>query len=276
MTNRTKTHQITLDFYTLNDLRTIAKTLPRLELHPGVVEKIEAGAQFVLEKAAEDRYIYGTNTGFGSLCETRVEDEEMELLQYNHVISHAVGVGEIVPESLSRLMMFIKFLTFRTGHTGISMAPVQRLMDMWNNDIMPAIPKKGTVGASGDLAPLAHMALPLLGLGKVHYKGEVVEAAGVLQEMGWEPLKLKPKEGLALTNGVQYINARGAQCLIRIEEMMKTADLFASMSSQAFSTSETFYQAPLPRNHLPPGTQNRGGQHAQGAGRQQPSRTAYL
>ncbi|VAW37371.1 Histidine ammonia-lyase [hydrothermal vent metagenome] len=241
MTNQTQIHQVTLDYYSLDDLRTIAKNLPRLKLHPDVITKIETGAAFVLEKAAEDRYIYGTNTGFGSLCETRVENEEMEMLQYNHVVSHAVGVGEIVPESLSRLMMFIKFLTFRTGHTGISMAPVQRLIDMWNNDIMPAIPKKGTVGASGDLAPLAHMALPLLGLGKVHYKGELVETAVILQEMDWKPLKLKPKEGLALTNGVQYINARGAQCLMRIEEMMQTADLFAAMSSQAFSTSETFY-----------------------------------
>ena len=244
MTHQTNTHQVTLDYYKLNDLRIIVDTIPRLELHPDVIAKIVAGAQFVLEKAAEDRYIYGTNTGFGSLCETRVENEEMEMLQFNHVVSHAVGVGEIVPEKLSRLMLFVKLLTFRTGHTGISMAPVQRLIDMWNHDIVPAIPKKGTVGASGDLAPLAHMALPLLGLGKVYYKGEIVESAGVLEKMGWEPLRLKPKEGLALTNGVQYINSRGALALMRIEEMIKVADLFASMSSQAFSTSETFYQAP--------------------------------
>jgi histidine ammonia-lyase len=244
MSRKQETHHISLDYYRLSDLRRVIDTRPELALHPDVEAKIAAGARFVLKKAAEDRYIYGTNTGFGSLCETRVENEEMEELQYNHVVSHAVGVGEIVPERISRLMMLVKLLTFRGGHTGISLEPVRRLLDFWNNDIIPAIPKRGTVGASGDLAPLAHMALPLLGLGKVHYKGEIVDSAPVLQEMGWKPIRLKPKEGLALTNGVQYINATGADCLMRIEEMVKIADLLASMSSQAFSASETFYQAP--------------------------------
>ena len=244
MSNKREVHHISFDYYRLGDLRRIVDTRPDLALQPTVEAKIAAGAQFVLKKAAEDRYIYGTNTGFGSLCETRVENEEMEELQYNHVISHAVGVGEIVPERISRLMLLIKLLTFRTGHTGISLEPVNRLLDFWNHDIVPAIPKRGTVGASGDLAPLAHMALPLLGLGKVHYEGKVVDAGPVLEKMGWAPIRLKPKEGLALTNGVQYINANAAACLMRIEEMVKIADLLASLSSQAFSTSETFYQAP--------------------------------
>lgn len=236
-------HQVSFDYYRLGDLRRIVDTRPDLALSSEVAAKIAAGARFVLEKAAEDRYIYGTNTGFGSLCETRVENEEMEELQYNHVVSHAVGVGEIVPERISRLMLLIKLLTFRSGHTGISLDPVNRLLEFWNHDIIPAIPKRGTVGASGDLAPLAHMALPLLGLGKVYYQGEVVDAGPVLEKMGWVPIRLKPKEGLALTNGVQYINANAAACLIRIDEMVKVADLLASLSSQAFSTSETFYQA---------------------------------
>ncbi|RMG96161.1 MAG: histidine ammonia-lyase [Chloroflexi bacterium] len=239
-----ETHAITLDFYTLDDLRAIIENRPRLTLSPEVEAKIDAGAQFVLRKGAEDRYIYGVNTGFGSLCETRVEAEEMEQLQYNHVVSHAVGVGEIVSERISRLVMFIKLLTFRTGNTGISVRTVKRMLDFWNNDVIPTIPKKGTVGASGDLAPLAHMALPLLGLGQVHFRGEIVPADVALAEMGWEPIRLLPKEGLALTNGVQYINANAVNSLLEIEDFVKAADVLAALSAQAFSASETFYQAP--------------------------------
>jgi histidine ammonia-lyase len=238
-----KTHQLSLKFYTVEDLHELVETKPYLKLDREVEAKIRAGAQFVEDKAKEDTYIYGVNTGFGSLCETRVAAEAMEKLQFNHIVSHACGVGEIVPEHISRLVLLIKLLTFRTGHTGISLDPVNRLLDLWNNDIIPAIPKRGTVGASGDLAPLAHMALPLVGLGKVHLRGQVVEAAQALREMGWEPVKLKPKEGLALTNGVQYINAIAAFCVLKVGQLVKCADVIAALSIQAFSGSRTFYQA---------------------------------
>ena len=235
-------HQLSLNFYTLHDFAMIQETRPYLQLSPEVEAKIVAGSRFVLEIAQQDRYTYGVNTGFGSLCETRVEPDEMPALQLKHLISHACGVGEIVPESLSRLVMFIKLLTFRTGNTGISLEIVNRMLDFWNHDIIPTIPKKGTVGASGDLAPLAHLALPLVGMGSVHYRGQIVEAAEVLQELGWEPLQLKPKEGLALTNGVQYINAYAVQSLIRAEELIKSAEVIAAMSIQGFSAAKTFYQ----------------------------------
>jgi len=238
-----ETHYISLKFYSVEDLHHLIETRAYLKLDREVEERIHACAQFVLDKAKSDTYIYGVNTGFGSLCETRVAADEMEKLQFNHVVSHACGVGEIVPEEISRLVMLVKLLTFRTGHTGISLKPVNRLLDHWNNDIIPAIPKRGTVGASGDLAPLAHMALPLLGLGKVHFRGQVVESAKVLQEMNWKPLTLQPKEGLALTNGVQYINAIGAHCVMNVSQLVKTADVIASLSIQAFSASQTFYQA---------------------------------
>lgn len=235
-------HQVTLDFYTLDDIRKVVDERPQLALSDEVRQRIDRGAEFVLEKAAEDRYIYGVNTGFGSLCETRVESTEMETLQFNHVVSHAVGVGENVPERISRIAMLIKLLTFRAGRTGISRTPVERFVELWNRDIIPAIPKKGTVGASGDLAPLAHMGLPLLGLGEVHYNGSVVPTRDVMDVLGWEPMRLKPKEGLAITNGVQYINAIAVDCLIQIEELVRAADVLASLSAQAFSTSRTFYQ----------------------------------
>ena len=241
--NRKQTSKISLDYYSLDSLRSLVEGRPRLSLTSEVEEKVEAGARYVQAKIQEDRYIYGVNTGFGSLCETRVAPDEVEQLQYNHIVSHACGVGEFVPEDISRLTMAIKLLTFRTGHTGITVSTVNRLIDFWNNDIIPAIPKKGTVGASGDLAPLAHMALPLLGLGKVHFDGKIVDAGPVLKAMNWKPITLGPKEGLALTNGVQYINALAAHCLMRIGDLIKCADIIAAMSIQAFSASRTFYQA---------------------------------
>ncbi len=236
-------HEISLDYYTLTDLRRLVDSRPRLGLSSQVKARIESGAAFVARKAQEDRYIYGVNTGFGSLCETRVRADEMEALQHNHVTSHAVGVGELAPERISRLAMLVKLLTFRTGNTGISLAPVNRMLDFWNHDIIPAIPKKGTVGASGDLAPLAHMALPLLGLGRMHVNGEVSAACEVLRDRQWEPLRLQPKEGLALTNGVQFLNAIAADCLMRLEELIACADVLTALSCQAFSASRTFYHA---------------------------------
>jgi len=236
-------HHLSLRYYTLDDLRRLIETKPLLKLDPEVADKIQSGARFVQDKAAQDMYIYGVNTGFGSLCETRVAPDEVERLQYNHVVSHACGVGAAAPESISRLTMLIKLLTFRTGHTGVSLSVVNRLLDFWNNDVIPATPRKGTVGASGDLAPLAHMALPLLGLGKVFFRGQSVDASRALEEMGWRPLRLKAKEGLALTNGVQYINAFAAQSLMQAGELIDGADLIAALSIQAFSCSRTFYQA---------------------------------
>ena len=236
-------HQISLDFYSLNEFRQVIEALPPLALNDEVAGRIGQGARYVQEKAEQDIHIYGVNTGFGSLCETRIGADEVELLQYNHVVSHACGVGEAVPERIVRLMMLIKLLTFRTGHTGISLPTVQRLLDFWNAGLIAVVPKRGTVGASGDLAPLAHLALPLLGLGQVSYRGEVRPAREALAQAGFEPLRLKAKEGLALTNGVQYINAIAIDCLLQAEELVRCADVIASLSVQAFSASQTFYQA---------------------------------
>ena len=236
-------HILTLDPYTLDDLRALLATRPLLRLSPEVERRIETGAQYVQKKAREDRYIYGVNTGFGSLCETRIETQDMGRLQYNILLSHACGVGDFAPEEVSRLTLLLKVLTFRTGHTGISLATVQQLLAFWNADCLPATPRKGTVGASGDLAPLAHMSLPLLGLGKVYVQGLLMDASAALARFNWEPLTLQPKEGLALINGVQYITAIAFFCLLQIEELVISADVIAALSIQAFSTSRTFYHA---------------------------------
>lgn len=245
-------HSIGLQVYTLQELGALVDRRARLRLSDEVVQKIEAGAAYVARKCEEERYIYGVNTGFGSLCETRVAPDELELLQYNHVVSHACGVGDWVPERLSRLVALIKLLTLRTGHTGIGLGTVEALLSLYNRDLIPAIPKRGTVGASGDLAPLAHLALPLLGLGHVHWRGQVVPAAEVLAQAGLAPVRLGPKEGLALTNGVQYINAIAADCLLTLRGLVGAADVIAAMSLQAFSASRTFYQPLYQRTSLHP------------------------
>ncbi|HEY6321172.1 MAG TPA: aromatic amino acid ammonia-lyase [Thermoanaerobaculia bacterium] len=232
---------IGLERYGLDRLIEIVESRPRLELDPEVEARIAAGASFVRDELAGGRYIYGVNSGFGSLCETAVPPEDLDRLQLNHLLSHACGVGELVAERTSRLMMLIKLLTFRGGHTGISTVPVRRMLDLWNHDAIPAVPKKGTVGASGDLAPLAHLALPLVGRGKIHWQGRIAGAAEVLQELGWQAIALAPKEGLALTNGVQYINAIAAACLVDIAELVGCADLIAALSIQGFSAAAAFY-----------------------------------
>jgi histidine ammonia-lyase len=241
MTAYTRTHAIGFQQYSVAEMVRLVRERPQLSLQPAVAERIARGASYVARKCAEDIHIYGVNSGFGALCETRIAPEEMERLQHNFLMSHAVGVGELIDPELSLLTILVKLLTLRAGTPGVTLECAQRLLDLWNYDVVPAIPKKGTLGASGDLAPLAHMSLPLIGLGEVFFRGKLMPAGDALRELGWRPLRLQPKEGLALTNGVQYINALGAHAVARIADFARSADVLAALSSQAFSTSETFY-----------------------------------
>ena len=236
-----KQHILREGKYTLAEVGEIVRSRSSLALHPNISENVRAGADFVQELGRGSEYVYGVNTGFGSLCETKISPADVETLQMNHVLSHAAGVGESVSVELSRLTLFIKLLTLRSGNTGITLETVQRLLDMWNAGVIPVIPQKGTVGASGDLAPLAHMALPLLGLGEVWIDGRKVPAARLESLYGWSPLRLKAKEGLALTNGIQYIAAIATLQLLRLRSLIDMADLVAALSAQAFSTSKTFF-----------------------------------
>ncbi|WP_114861527.1 HAL/PAL/TAL family ammonia-lyase [Azospirillum brasilense] len=235
-------HEITLDDYDLPTLCRLARSDTPLALGADVAAAIGRCADFVGAAAYSDDMIYGVNTGFGALCEVRIQPEDIGNLQVKHVLSHACGVGDPLPVPLARLVMLIKLLTFRSGHTGIGLATVQRLLDFWNHGLTPAIPIRGTVGASGDLAPLSHMALPLLGLGSFLVEGTKVPAREVLDRHGWAPLNLGPKEGLALTNGVQFINAIAADCTVRLAALARVADVAAALSVQAFSCSQSFYQ----------------------------------
>ncbi len=235
-------HDLSLDFYDLQTLGEIASGRPTLGLSPDVAHLIERGGDYVSSIAGEDRHIYGVNTGFGSLCVRRIPSSEQSELQHRHLLSHACGVGEIMPEHISRLATLIKLLTFRTGHCGVKLPTVRRMLELWNRGVVPAIPKKGTVGASGDLAPLAHMALPLIGEGQVYHGGKLVDTPSALAALDLEPLRLGPKEGLALTNGVQYINAIAVDCLLRARTLTRFADVVTALSIQGFSTARSFYQ----------------------------------
>jgi histidine ammonia-lyase len=233
-------HVLTLNRYRLEELSALSDKQRQLALSTEVRDAILAGARFVRELATRDEHVYGVNTGFGALCEVRVGPDDVRQLQYNHLVSHAAGIGPPASQRVSRLTMLIKLLTLRSGRTGIGLALVERLIDMWNAAVVSVIPRKGTVGASGDLAPLAHMSLPLLGLGEVWLEGQRYPSEVLCQRFGWDAIELQAKEGLALTNGVQYINAHAVDSLIRFRALADFADIIASLSAQAFSASNTF------------------------------------
>lgn len=178
--------------------------------------------------------IYGINTGFGSLCNVIIADNKIEELQENLVKSHACGMGKEVPQELVRLMLLLKIQSLAYGKSGVQVQTVQRLCDFINLGIYPVVYEQGSLGASGDLAPLAHLSLPILGLGKVNYKGQQHEAKEVLAETNLEALKLKSKEGLALLNGTQFMSAYGTYALIKAKQLSLAADGIAAVSLDAF------------------------------------------
>lgn len=231
---------LTSEHHCLGDLARIAFAR-ELRLDEPVRAAIERGAKYVETCISRGDTIYGVTTGFGALSERPVPKELASELQRRHVVSHACGVGPFVEEHIARLVMLIKLLTFRGGHTGITLATVDRLLELWNRGAIPAIPLQGSVGASGDLAPLAHMSLPLLGLGHVHVAGRVVPTREALPD--WRPVEFAAKEGLALTNGIQFITAIAAHCAVESQRLAKTADAIAAMSVQAFSAAADFYAA---------------------------------
>ena len=187
--------------------------------------------------------IYGITTGFGSLCDISVGGNELAQLQRNLVMSHACGTGERVPSEIVRLILLLKIQSLSYGHSGVQVATVERLIDFFNNGVLPVIYQQGSLGASGDLAPLAHMSLPLLGLGEVEFEGKDVPASEVLKKFGWEPIELQSKEGLALLNGTQFMSAFGVWCVVNARRLSECADKIGAMSLDAFDGRiEPFYE----------------------------------
>ena len=212
-----------------------------IENHEKIMLSQEATAAIVkcreyLDRKMEDldRPIYGVTTGFGSLYNVSISKEDLSQLQHNLVMSHACGSGETVRPEIVKLMLLLKVQNFSYGHSGAQLKTVQRLIDMFNEDVLPVVYQQGSLGASGDLAPLAHLSLPLIGMGEVLYKGKVRPAAEVWAEKGWEPITLQSKEGLALLNGTQFMSAHAIWCLIKSMRLSKWADRIGAMSLDAY------------------------------------------
>lgn len=219
----------------INDLRTILDSNLRLELSENAKVQITKCRNYLDEKVKKhSEPIYGINTGFGSLCNVSIAENEIEKLQENLVMSHACGMGEEVPQDIVRLMLLLKIQALSYGKSGVQLITVERLVFFFNNEINPVIYQLGSLGASGDLSPLAHMCLPLLGMGEVNYKGSRKNASDVLKEFNLSPIKLKSKEGLALLNGTQFMNAYGVYCLLNAEDINTWADLIGALSLEAF------------------------------------------
>src|SRR5690606_13567894 len=181
-----------------------------------------------------DAPIYGVNTGFGSLADKRIPKDQLAELQRNLVMSHACGSGDPVPAEVVRAMLVLKVQNMAFGHSAVAPATVQRYIDMYNNDVLPVVYERGSLGASGDLAPLAHLALPLLGLGEVVVEGRRMKSAAALKKFGWKPLELGPKEGLALLNGTQFMNAYAALLVLKADRLARLADIIGALSLEAF------------------------------------------
>ncbi|WP_300721486.1 histidine ammonia-lyase [uncultured Alistipes sp.] len=178
--------------------------------------------------------IYGITTGFGSLCDISVGRDELAQLQRNLVMSHACGTGERVPSEIVRLILLLKIQSLAYGHSGVQLQTVERLVEFYNRGILPVVYQQGSLGASGDLAPLAHLSLPLLGLGEVEYEGRQCPASEVLEALGWQPIELQSKEGLALLNGTQFMSAYGVWSLMAARRLSDWADRIGALSLDAF------------------------------------------
>ncbi len=182
----------------------------------------------------EKNPIYGINTGFGSLCNVKISNENLSLLQENLVKSHACGTGEEVPQEIVKIMLLLKIQSLSYGNSGVQLKTVERLIDFYNHDILPVIFTQGSLGASGDLAPLAHLSLPLIGEGEVYFKGQKIAASSVLKEFNWEPIVLQSKEGLALLNGTQFMSAYGSFVLLKAFKYAYLSDVIAAISLEGF------------------------------------------
>ncbi|WP_420574228.1 histidine ammonia-lyase [Kordia sp.] len=228
-------HKISSQILDITIIQELLHTNAQLALSESATNKIVACRAY-LDKRLEDQKtpIYGINTGFGSLCNVKISDEHLSKLQENLVTSHACGTGDRVPQEIVKLMLLLKVQSLSYGHSGVQLKTVERLIDFYNHDILPVVFEQGSLGASGDLAPLAHLSLPLLGKGSVYYKGEEIPAAEVLKMFNWEPITLKAKEGLALLNGTQFMSAYGVHTLLKAYKLSYYADFFAAISLEAF------------------------------------------
>ncbi|MDR2890698.1 MAG: histidine ammonia-lyase [Alistipes sp.] len=229
------THKISADHLSIERVREIIEKGLKLELSADAAKKITRCRDYLDHKmATQTEPIYGITTGFGSLCNISVGRDELSQLQKNLVMSHACGTGDRVPSEIVRLMLLLKIQSLSYGHSGVQLATVLRLIDFFNEGVLPVVYEQGSLGASGDLSPLAHMCLPLFGLGEVEHGGATKPAAEVLAVKNWQPIELQSKEGLALLNGTQFMSAYGVWSLVKARRLSEWADTIGAMSLDAF------------------------------------------
>jgi histidine ammonia-lyase len=219
-------HEISDKQLTLKDLSLIAFNEVTIKLSETAKAKIVHCRDFLDRQIEEsDEAIYGINTGFGSLYNKNISSDQLEKLQENLVKSHACGTGPEVPDEIVRLMLFLKVQSLAYGYSGVQLASVERLVEMFNDDVLPVVYEMGSLGASGDLAPLAHLTLPLIGLGEVHHKGHFLSGDKLSEKFKWSPIHLQAKEGLALLNGTQFMSAFGVWCSLHARRVYELSNI---------------------------------------------------
>lgn len=229
------THYISSDVFSLELLQEIVSQNQKLDLSEEARLNIVKCREYLDHKmASQTAPIYGINTGFGSLCNVKISTENLSKLQENLMKSHACGTGEEVPQEVVKIMLLLKIKSLSFGHSGVQLQTVERLIDFYNNDVLPVVYTQGSLGASGDLAPLAHLCLPLIGEGEVYFEGFRQPANKVLEKMNWLPIQLQSKEGLALLNGTQFMSAYGCYTLLKAMKYSYLADVIAAISLEGF------------------------------------------
>ena len=233
-------HQISNKTISIQEMYQIAKSHTKIKLSEASKAQIQK-AQSYLENLVtkSEEAVYGVNTGFGYLCNYKIPREQINELQTNLVMSHACGTGDEVPTFIIRLMLLLKIQSLSYGHSGIQLQTVERFVDFYNEDILPVVYELGSLGASGDLAPLAHLALPIIGMGEVWIKNkkgtyQKKKTEDVLKQKNWKPIQLKAKEGLAMLNGTQFMSAYGVACMVEAEKMNSLSDTIGAISADAF------------------------------------------
>jgi histidine ammonia-lyase len=213
----------------------ILKNDKKLVLAESVKKQIQDCRTYLDNKMLSQKTpIYGINTGFGSLCNTQIDDKDLEQLQQNLVMSHACGTGDEVPQEIVRIMLLLKIQGLAYGKSAVQLQTVERLVDFFNNNVFPVVYQQGSLGASGDLAPLAHLSLPLLGMGEVYFEGKKVATEIVAKKFNWQAIKLKSKEGLALLNGTQFMSSYATWCILKVKKLSVLADKVAALSLDGF------------------------------------------
>lgn len=230
-----KTHVISTQFLGIDKVEKIIESKAKLSLSKESIEAVQKCRDYLDKKMANSKTpVYGVTTGFGSLCNTSISKEDLSTLQSNLVKSHACGIGDEVPQEIVRLMLLMKIQSLSYGNSGVQVVTLQRLVDFFNKGVYPVVYQQGSLGASGDLAPLAHLCLPLLNEGEVYYRGKKYPAAEINAKFGWEPITLQSKEGLALLNGTQFMSAYAVWLLIKSKKLSWLADIIGAVSLEAF------------------------------------------